>query len=52
MMSFFLVVNNLCPLDLAVCTLISKLFAIGNIAMDPNFLDTEKALEEGEVKGC
>jgi len=51
-MSFFLLLNMLVPLDLAVCTVLSKLFIVVAIRMDPNFYDFERACVDKEVVGC
>lgn len=52
MMSFYLLLNGLLPLDLAVNLIVTKLLMVYFVQNDHQMIDLERSLEEGDVVGC
>lgn len=52
LMSYYLLLNGLLPLDLAVTLMLSKLFMIGFVQADHHMIDFEKSCVDGQLSGC
>lgn len=52
LMSYYLLLNGLLPLDLAVTLMLSKLFIIYFVQNDWHMVDFEKSCVDGELSGC
>ena len=52
LMSYYLLLNGLLPLDLAVTLMMSKLFVIFYVQSDHHMVDFEKSCADGEPSGC
>lgn len=51
-LSFYLLLNALIPLDLAVTITFAKGFYVYWLNNDPSMINLDKSLENGEVSGC
>lgn len=52
LMSYYLLFNNLLPLDLAVTLMLSKIFIIYFVQIDHHMIDFDKSCVDGELSGC
>lgn len=52
LMSFFLLLNLLVPMDLSIETLFAKFFVVTTLKNDAEFVDLERSLETGEIAKC
>lgn len=52
MVSFYLMLNGLLPLDLVVIFMLAKFFYTVAIEYDVQLIDQEKSIEAGVIKGC
>jgi hypothetical protein len=51
-MSYYLLLNGLLPLDLAVTLMLSKLFVIYYVQADHHMVDFEKSCADEQLSGC
>ena len=51
-MSFYLLLCNIVPLDMAVSMIIARVLISTWIMFDANMVDEQLSLEEGSLKGC
>lgn len=52
MVSFYLLLNGLLPLDLVVVFMLSKLFYTISVEFDYQMIDVQKSIDSGVIKGC
>lgn len=52
MVSFYLLLNGLLPLDLVVIFMLAKFFYTVAVEYDIQLIDQEKSIEAGVMKGC
>jgi hypothetical protein len=52
MVSFYLLLNGLLPLDLVVIFMLAKFFYTVAVEFDIELIDEQKSIEAGVIKGC